>query len=271
MEPFWGKDKAMHGAQSKSVETSVDNFWAAPPELGTFRMIGHRGAPEYVLENTAASFRHALDSGADAVETDVHLTADGTIVCLHDGDLLRVAGFHDAIADIDTQKARRLFPALLTFNDFLEMTRGKPIIVDLKQATAAEVDIYVGSCQALGAIERILFTAYTTEIAEAIRHRSASANVGAFYPNGGAGLDVAVSVGASWIRVLPADYDRPTIDAIRRAGLGTIAVASPRSSFQTATDIEALVAIARLGIDAVLTDRPDLAGDPRLTSVGAPA
>lgn len=260
----------MNGASSRSVGTAVASFWSTPPKLGTLRMIGHRGAPEYVLENTAASFRHALDSGADAVETDVHLTADGTIVCLHDGDLLRVAGFPDTIGDVDVQQARRLFPALLTLKDFLEMTRGKPVIVDLKQATAAEVDIYVGSCQGFGAIDRILFTAYTTEIAEAIRRRSASATVGAFFPNGGVGLDAAVSVGASWIRVLPADYDRPTIDTIRRAGLGTIAVASPRSSFQTATDIRALVAIAHLGIDAVLTDRPDLAGDPRLTSVGVP-
>ncbi|MDE5466300.1 MULTISPECIES: glycerophosphodiester phosphodiesterase [unclassified Bradyrhizobium] len=260
----------MNGASTQSAGTSVDKFWSTPPKLGKFRVIGHRGAPEYVLENTAAAFRHALESGADAVETDVHLTKDRTVVCLHDGDLLRVAGFPDAIADIDIKQARRLFPALLTFNDFLEMTRGKPIIVDLKQATAAEVDIYVGSCQSLGAVERILFTAYTTEIAEAIRCRSASATVGAFFPDGGAGLDVAVSVGASWIRVLPADYDRPTIDTIRRAGLGTIAVASPRSSFQTATDIGALVAIARLGIDGVLTDRPDLARDRRLTSVGAP-
>ncbi|MGY8681759.1 glycerophosphodiester phosphodiesterase [Bradyrhizobium sp. UFLA05-153] len=259
----------MNGASTQSIGTSVDSFWSTPPKLEKFRVIGHRGAPEYVLENTAASFRHALDSGADAVETDVHLTADGTIVCLHDGDLLRVAGFPDAIGDIDIHQARRLFPALLTFADFLEMTRGTPVIADLKQATPNEVDIYVGSCQSLGAIDRILFTAYTTEIAEAIRRRSASATIGAFFPEGGAGLDVAVSVGANWIRVLPADYDHPTIDAIRRAGLGTIAVASPRSSFQTATDIEALVAIARLGIDSVLTDRPDLARDPRLTPVGA--
>ncbi|OPY94413.1 hypothetical protein A5906_13925 [Bradyrhizobium sacchari] len=235
------------------------------------RVIGHRGAPEYVLENTAASFRHALTSGADGVETDLHLTADGTIVCLHDEDLLRVAGFHDAIRDLDIKAARRLFPALLAFDDFLEMTCGKPVIVDLKHATAAEVGIYVGRCQALGAINRILFTAYTAEIAVAVRQRAAPSTIGAFFPSGGAGLNVAVSVGARWIRVLPSDYDRSTIDNIRRTGLGTIAVASPRSSFQTATDIDAIVAIAQLGIDAVITDRPDLAEDPRLSSAGSPA
>ncbi|WP_420965417.1 glycerophosphodiester phosphodiesterase [Bradyrhizobium sp. B120] len=260
----------MVGALLKSGGTPAGAFWAAPPELGTFRIIGHRGAPEYVLENTAASFRHALASGADGVETDVQLTADGTIVCLHDDHLLRVAGFPDAIKELDIQAARRLFPALLGFNDFLEMTHGQPVIVDLKHATAAEVDIYVGRCETLGAIDRILFTAYTAEIAKAIRRRSAQATIGVFFPDGGAGLDLAVSLDARWIRVLPADYEHPTINAIRRAGLGTIAVASPRSSFQTATDIEALVAIARLGIDAVITDRPDLARNPGLASDRAP-
>ncbi|WP_342739949.1 glycerophosphodiester phosphodiesterase [Bradyrhizobium sp. B117] len=261
----------MNGAQSKMNSTPAASFWTVPSQSRTLRVIGHRGAPEYALENTAASFRHALASGADAVETDVRLTADGTIVCLHDEDLLRVAGFPDAIRDLDIQAARRLFPALLAFDDFLEITRDKPVIVDLKEATTAEVDIHVGRCQALGAVERILFSAHTPEMAEAVRRRSASATISTHFLEGAASLDVALSVGARWIRVVPADYDRSIIDRIRRAGLGSIAVASPRSILPTGMNIEALVEIARLGIDAVIADRPDLAGEPRLTSVSVPA
>src|SRR5262245_14497889 len=52
----------------------------------------HRGAAAERPENTLASFRRALELGADALETDVHLTADGAVVAIHDPDGARVAG-----------------------------------------------------------------------------------------------------------------------------------------------------------------------------------
>jgi glycerophosphoryl diester phosphodiesterase len=58
----------------------------------------HRGAPAERPENTLASFRRALELGADALETDVHLTADGAVVAIHDPDGARVAGVERTIA-----------------------------------------------------------------------------------------------------------------------------------------------------------------------------
>jgi glycerophosphoryl diester phosphodiesterase len=49
--------------------------------------IGHRGAPREITENTLPSFERAFDLGADGVELDVHLTADGTAVVHHDPDV----------------------------------------------------------------------------------------------------------------------------------------------------------------------------------------
>lgn len=46
--------------------------------------IGHRGAPRRYLENTLPAFSEALRLGADAVELDVHVTADGLPVVHHD-------------------------------------------------------------------------------------------------------------------------------------------------------------------------------------------
>jgi glycerophosphoryl diester phosphodiesterase len=46
--------------------------------------IGHRGAPRRYLENTVPAFREAIRLGADAVELDVHVTADGRVVVHHD-------------------------------------------------------------------------------------------------------------------------------------------------------------------------------------------
>src|SRR5690348_12902897 len=45
---------------------------------------GHRGARGLRPENTLPSFEAALDAGATSLETDVHLTADGVPVLVHD-------------------------------------------------------------------------------------------------------------------------------------------------------------------------------------------
>jgi len=47
-------------------------------------VLGHRGSPHSATENTLASFRAALDEGADGVELDVQLTADGVLALHHD-------------------------------------------------------------------------------------------------------------------------------------------------------------------------------------------
>lgn len=54
-------------------------------------VLGHRGWPDPAHpENTLDSVSAALDAGADGVEVDVRLTADGVAVCCHDDDLRRV-------------------------------------------------------------------------------------------------------------------------------------------------------------------------------------
>jgi glycerophosphoryl diester phosphodiesterase len=53
------------------------------------RLIGHRGAAGLAPENTVASFRKAAELGVRWVEFDVHLSADGTPVVIHDDTVNR--------------------------------------------------------------------------------------------------------------------------------------------------------------------------------------
>ena len=55
-------------------------------------IIAHRGASFDAPENTLAAFRLAWEQGADGIEGDFMLTADGQIVCFHDLDTQRVTG-----------------------------------------------------------------------------------------------------------------------------------------------------------------------------------
>ncbi len=55
-------------------------------------VLGHRGAPAEAPENTLASFRLALEEGADGVELDVRRCATGEVVVHHDADTARTCG-----------------------------------------------------------------------------------------------------------------------------------------------------------------------------------
>lgn len=61
-------------------------------------IIAHRGYSALAPENTLAAFKLAWEKGADGVENDIHLTADGRIVVLHDKDTQRTAGVEKVVA-----------------------------------------------------------------------------------------------------------------------------------------------------------------------------
>ncbi len=71
-------------------------------------IIGHRGASREAPENTLESFRLAWDQGADGIEADFRLTADGRIVCMHDATTSRTTGVDLNIADTTLEELRRL-------------------------------------------------------------------------------------------------------------------------------------------------------------------
>ncbi len=59
--------------------------------------IAHRGASGRAPENTLAAFKSAIEIGVDAVELDLHGTADGEIVVIHDATLDRTTDRHGRI------------------------------------------------------------------------------------------------------------------------------------------------------------------------------
>jgi glycerophosphoryl diester phosphodiesterase len=55
----------------------------------TPQVVAHRGASDELAEHTLAAYLRAIEAGADGLECDVRLTADGHLVCFHDRDLRR--------------------------------------------------------------------------------------------------------------------------------------------------------------------------------------
>ena len=73
-------------------------------------LIAHRGCQLLAPENTVASFICAARLGLDAIETDVRLTADGALVCVHDDTLKRMFGIDREVSSMRLEELRKLIP-----------------------------------------------------------------------------------------------------------------------------------------------------------------
>ena len=71
------------------------------PSAALPQVVAHRGASFENAEHTLGAYVKALDAGAEGLECDVRLTADGHLVCVHDRDLRRTAS--QARAGLDLQ------------------------------------------------------------------------------------------------------------------------------------------------------------------------
>ena len=68
-------------------------------------IVAHRGISARAPENTLAAFALAINEGADAIELDVRMTADGKVAVLHDGTLKRTT---DGRGNIRTMRVTEL-------------------------------------------------------------------------------------------------------------------------------------------------------------------
>ena len=71
-------------------------------------LIGHRGASGEAPENTLVAFRLAVEQGADVVELDVQLTADGIPVVIHDPTVERTTDGSGLVNSLTLEQVKRL-------------------------------------------------------------------------------------------------------------------------------------------------------------------
>lgn len=102
-------------------------------------LMAHRGNSVLAPENTLAAFAEALKTPAQSTELDVHLTADGHVVVMHDATVDRTTNGTGAIADLTLAQLK----ALDAGSWFGPAFAGEPV------PTLAEVVELVGSRLAL--------------------------------------------------------------------------------------------------------------------------
>ena len=153
--------------------------------MRTPRLYAHRGASRDLPENTLPAFRRALELGADALETDAHLTRDGHVVLSHDPTCERTAGIERPIrgatlAEVRRWDVGRRFRAarpeigdaryvVPTLEELLAEVPGVPINVDIKQHDDATARAVVEVLRATRAQDRVLVTSFDPGTLRAVR------------------------------------------------------------------------------------------------------
>jgi len=123
-------------------------------------IVAHRGASADFPENTMPAFKRAAEVGADAIECDVHLTADGKLAVIHDDSLDRTtnlsgsvrerrlaairkadagANFTDAAGDHPFRGKKLKVPTLDEVLDWLPVEIG--LVLEIKHVGAADAAV----------------------------------------------------------------------------------------------------------------------------------
>lgn len=149
-------------------------------------VIAHRGASGRAPENTLASFALGLREGADALELDVRVSADGVPVVIHDPTLDRTTDMTGEVALLPLERIRaadagarftpdggRTFPfrgqglRVPTLEEVLDAFPTVPIVIEIKTAGACEAAGRV--LRARGAAERCLLMSFDEVAVRAFR------------------------------------------------------------------------------------------------------
>jgi glycerophosphoryl diester phosphodiesterase len=78
------------------------------PQLSLMKVVAHRGASDISPEHTLAAYQKAIDAGADGLECDVRLTADGHLVCVHDRRIERTSNGSGVLSTMSLEELQEL-------------------------------------------------------------------------------------------------------------------------------------------------------------------
>jgi glycerophosphoryl diester phosphodiesterase len=123
-------------------------------------VVAHRGASVEQPENTIEAFEAAIEAGADAVEFDVRMTADGHAVVMHDPDVSRTTGGHGLVSEMTLEELRKL--GVPTMEEALRCLSGRAAadieIKNLPDEPGYTLDAEPGVEATLAALDKLAFS-----------------------------------------------------------------------------------------------------------------
>jgi len=231
-------------------------------------VVAHRGASLAWPENTLPSFEAAIAAGADAVELDVRLTADGVPVISHDADVSRRTDGSGFVHELTLAEIKRLdagggaeVPTLLEALDLLtgragidieiKNIPGDPDFDSPREALAEEV---VKIVDELEIAESVLVSSFNWLSIERVRDLTPGIATGFLTTTA-----IEPSAALAYAREKAHPWILPMADALLAAGEGFVGEAHAggmRVGTWTVDDPERMRTLFGWGVDAVATNDP---------------
>lgn len=213
-------------------------------------ILGHRGAPDEATENTLESLALAVRQGADGVELDVRVTADGVPVVIHDDTLERTFGLPGVVSKLTWPALQRVTEARLPSLQQVAAwaaASGAWVNVELKSGGAEEE--IVGIVEQHELLPRTFFSSFDPAAVAAIGRACPDAR--RFFLTerwDDKARDGLVASGASGLCLRGDAASAVTLEVLRQEGLPVVV--------WTVDDRSRMLELARNQVAAIITNRP---------------
>jgi glycerophosphoryl diester phosphodiesterase len=214
-------------------------------------VFAHMGCDDGFTENTIDAFAEARRLGADGVELDVRLTADGALAVHHDAE---IPG-HGVIAQLGVADLPAHVPLLA---DVLAVCDGMVVNVEIKNAPGdpgwdpgeAVAALTAAAIEEAGWTRRVIVSSFQVPTLRAVQAADARLALGAlwgFAAEVEPALAEAAASGFAAVHPFFASVDRELVERAHAMGLAV--------NVWTVNAPEDLRAMVAAGVDAVITDR----------------
>ena len=245
-------------------------------------LIAHRGGAELAPENTFVALDQGVQHGAVCLEIDVRRTRDGAVVVFHDDDTTRVTGMPGTIEERSLVEVQRLdagyrfsrdggrtFPyrarsiAIPTLRDVLARYPSMRFNIEAKTKDEALAEAFVSVVHAARAEHRVCIGSAID--AQGERLRALLPEACHFLPRNAAARHLLTArVGGLFDGLCPDGWDVADVPthagSLALLGEGVVARLHARGLavfVWTIDEEDEMRAVLAMGVDGVMTDRPD--------------
>ena len=228
----------------------------------------HRGASGYAPENSLEAFEKAVRLGADGVELDIQMTRDGELVVIHDERIDRVSNGSGMVGEYTLSQLRqydfnRTNPEfsnvkIPTLEEVYDLLRGTNLDINVELKTG--ICFYDGLAERvleltgrMGMVDKVWFSSFNHYSVMKMREYDPAARTGLLYADGFQDVPgYAAGLGADALHpvLYNLQYDG-FLEACREKNL--------LLHVWTVDDEKYMKLLVKEGIDAIITNKPDVA------------
>ena len=218
-------------------------------------IVAHRGASAYAPENSLAAYDLAVAQGADTIELDVRVTADGELVLLHDPTLLRTAGDATEVGALTAAHLRRIDELVRPPSIDAVLSRYPPatrFLIDVKDPAPHWEMRVIDAIERHGLGARAVVQSFDLVGLERLHRAAPGLSVAALFRRRAAPLEQLAEVSrfASAVGPWHGAVDAQLVERAHALGVGV----RP----WTVDDPAEVARLVALGVDGIITNAPDV-------------